>query len=68
MSDTNSNLVHTSLYVDERTCSLIRIKVFPDCYACGPEAALLQLAEICSAGLRYVSLRFQISSTADWRI
>jgi hypothetical protein len=46
MSDTNSNLVHTSLYVDERTCSLIRIKVFPDFYARGPEAALLQLAEI----------------------
>ena len=43
-------LRHTSLYVDERTCSLIRIKVFPDCYACGPEAALLQLAEIALQG------------------
>jgi hypothetical protein len=50
MSDTNSNLVHTSLYVGERTCSFIRIKVFPDSYTCGPEAALLQLAEIALQG------------------
>ena len=57
MSDTNSNLIQTSLYVDERTCSSMRIKVFPDCYVCGPETALLQLAEIvCRAPARQPSI------------
>ena len=56
----------SSLYVDERTCSLIRIKVFPDCYAFGPQPALLQLAENALHGLVRQS-RFQTSSTADWR-
>jgi hypothetical protein len=63
-----STLRHTSLYVDERTCSLIKIKVFTDCCARVPEARLLQLAEIALQGLRHVSLRFQTSNTADWRI